>query len=94
MRTALFGLLGLILGAAAGFWLGLMSGLIYAEAAKVSCSEGYCGYVALFFALVGAAGLGVTGTTIGVRRSLRRAQTTDAHRRDAVRRESATRSIA
>jgi hypothetical protein len=94
MRTALLGLLGLVSGAAAGFWLGLMSGLIYAEAAKVSCFEGYCGYVAAYFAFAGGAGCGVAGAVVGIRHGLKRALIFEAHRDGAVTRESATRSIA
>jgi hypothetical protein len=40
MRAVGFGLLGLVLGAAAGFWLGLMGGLIYAEAAQAELHRG------------------------------------------------------
>jgi hypothetical protein len=83
MRTVLLGLLGLVLGAAAGSWLGLMSGLVYAELAKISCFEGYCGYVAAAFALVGAAGLGIGGAFIGVRRALGRSVTSPAPSRAA-----------
>ena len=72
MRTALVGLLGLVLGVASGSWLGLMTGLIYAEAAKVSCFDGYCGFIAAAFAIVGAGLCGLAGAVIGVRRGLRR----------------------
>lgn len=72
MRAMLFGGLGLVLGAATGFWFGLMGGLIYAEAANVSCHEGYCGTLAVSVAGAGAMGLGIAGAIIGVRRAFRR----------------------
>jgi predicted lysophospholipase L1 biosynthesis ABC-type transport system permease subunit len=72
MKTLLFGLLGLTLGATAGFWLGLMGGLIYAEAAKVPCFEGHCGYVAAYIAMTGAALCGLVGSVLGLRRGLKR----------------------
>lgn len=91
MRAVGFGLLGLVLGAAAGFWLGLMGGLIYAEAAKVSCIEGLCSAVAVTSAAFCAAGGGIAGAAIGFRQGLRRAGGTPRAERK-ISAESATRS--
>ncbi len=71
MRCLIYGALGLFVGAAGGFWLGLMVGLIYAELAKVSCFEGLCGDVAVSFGLGGALGLGLAGGALGLRRASR-----------------------
>lgn len=91
MRAVSFGLLGLVLGAAAGFWLGLMGGLIYAEAAKVSCIEGFCSAVAVTSAAFGAAGGGIAGAATGLRQGLRRATGTAPGKR-GVSAGNATRS--
>lgn len=56
-NRALIGCLSIIAGGAVGLGLGLGSGLTWIEWAETSCFEGYCGYVAVFHALVGA-GLG------------------------------------
>ena len=71
MRAVGYGLLGLVLGSVAGFWLGLMTGLIYTELASVSCFEGLCGYVAVAIGACGAALGGLAGAIYGVRRGAR-----------------------
>ena len=71
MRAVGYGLVGLVLGAVGGFWLGLMLGLIYTELASVSCFEGLCGYVAAAI-VAGGAALGVLiGAGYGFRRGAR-----------------------
>jgi hypothetical protein len=71
MRAVGYGLVGLVLGAVGGFWLGLMGGLIYTELASVSCFEGLCGYVAGGVGVAGAMLCGGAGAVYGVRRGLR-----------------------
>jgi hypothetical protein len=73
MRSLGYGLLGLVLGAVGGFWLGLMVGLIYTELASVSCFEGLCGYVAAGIGGCGAALGGLAGAVYGLHRASRRA---------------------
>ena len=72
MRMVGSGFLGLLLGGVAGFWLGLMVGLIYTELAQVSCFEGLCGYVAAGVGAACAALGGLAGAVYAVRRSLQR----------------------
>ncbi|HEX8663718.1 MAG TPA: hypothetical protein VF744_06775 [Beijerinckiaceae bacterium] len=72
MRAVGYGLVGLVLGAVGGFWLGLMLGLIYTELASVSCFEGLCGYVAGGVGVLGAVLCGLAGMIYGFRRALRR----------------------
>jgi hypothetical protein len=72
MRAIGFGFVGFALGCIGGFWVGLMTGLIYAELASVSCFEGHCGYVAAAIGALGAALSGFGGAIYGFRRGLRR----------------------
>ena len=65
-------LIGVVLGAALGFGAGLGLGLTIAYLAQVSCFEGYCGYFAVMFALLGAAIVGMAGAIFGVRLARRK----------------------
>lgn len=69
MRALGYGFLGLTAGTAAGFWFGLMSGLIYADFARITCFEGRCGAVAIGIGAMGAVLGGVAGTGLGLRRA-------------------------
>ena len=84
-----YGLVGLITGIAAGFWIGLMSGLIYADFAQVSFFDGQCRAVAVRIGAAGAALGGLSGTGFGLRRASGRGA-----RRAAFSARSATHSIA
>jgi hypothetical protein len=72
MRAIGFGFVGFALGCIGGFWLGLMTGLIYTELASVSCFEGHCGYVAAAIRAFGACLSGLGGEIYGFRRGMRR----------------------
>lgn len=52
-RRFLMAVLLAMLGGAVGCGLGLASGLTWIEVMQTSCFEGYCGYVAVFHALIG-----------------------------------------
>ena len=69
MRALGYSLLGLITGTAAGFWLGLMFGLIYADFAQVSCFDGQCSALAARVGAGMAALGGLFGASLGLRRA-------------------------
>lgn len=63
--------LGLISGGYLGFWGGVLLGAAMVDAARVSCFDGSCGYVAGAVALTGA-GIGAAiGLAVSVMRRVR-----------------------
>lgn len=70
-RTFGFGILGAVIGAAAGVGLGLIGGLGYAELASVSGFEGYSGFVVAYWMLGGLIAGIVLGIPIAIKQSRR-----------------------
>ena len=64
MRTFLFAILGLALGAAGGAVLGFLIGMLLVDVFDVSCFEGACGYFAVSIGLIGFL-IGAIGGLVG-----------------------------
>ena len=66
MAQLLSGLLGFLLGGAAGLGIGLLLGAVIADVAEISCFEGGCGFFALFVGLAGLLVGAVAGPILAV----------------------------
>ncbi|HTV70289.1 MAG TPA: hypothetical protein VMF90_17315 [Rhizobiaceae bacterium] len=71
LGTFIFAVLGLIVGGALGFGVGLGAGILIVEVTDMSCFEGACGFFAFFLGLGGVLVGAVAGLIFALRRARR-----------------------
>lgn len=74
LGTFIFAVLGLIIGGALGFGVGLGAGILIVEATDMSCFEGACGFFAFFLGLGGILVGAVAGLIFALFRARRSAR--------------------